>query len=437
MSDIFLSYSREDKARAKAFVDLLEQKGWSVWWDPDIAHGKKFRDVIQRELDAAKCAIVLWSVSSVLSDWVLDEAGEAKERNILVPVLIDHVKLPRGFGQLQTSLLTDWTGNPNHPELKQLLQSTASILGQHSAIRYRAIDPSTSQGVANYHYNRGRELAKQNKYDEAVSEYKLAIGIYSEDSSYHWYLAYALNELGRPDEAAIEYRESLRLEPKEASALNNLGLILYRKGEYTEAEALFRQAIDSDPNDALYHNNLGNALARQAEAESPQQEPSTDPPFAFPRTMSEFTTSPFPYEQPFGRRASRKMTRLSAPIVPQSSRLDALLGPAARFSGFSEKSAGDTRWKEAEAAYRKAAQLAPTKGAYHNRLGDALRAQFQYADAEAAYREAVKRDPDDAQYHNNLGAVLEAQSKTQEAEREYAEASRLDPFGVFRRNRSL
>jgi tetratricopeptide (TPR) repeat protein len=98
----------------------------------------------------------------------------------------------------------------------------------------------------------------------------------------------------------------LRLEPNEASALNNLGLILYRKGEYQEAEASFRQAIDSDSNDALYHNNLGNALARQAEAESRQQQPSTDPPFAFPRTSSTITTPPSQDEELFGRRGSRK-----------------------------------------------------------------------------------------------------------------------------------
>ena len=43
MSDIFLSYAREDKDRVQSFARALEQKGWTVWWDLRIRTGRGFQ----------------------------------------------------------------------------------------------------------------------------------------------------------------------------------------------------------------------------------------------------------------------------------------------------------------------------------------------------------------------------------------------------------
>jgi hypothetical protein len=34
MSDIFISYKREEQPVAKKLAGALEKEGWSVWWDP-------------------------------------------------------------------------------------------------------------------------------------------------------------------------------------------------------------------------------------------------------------------------------------------------------------------------------------------------------------------------------------------------------------------
>ena len=54
MSDIFISYAREDCPRAEAIAEALEGHGWSVWWDWNIPAGKTFRQVIQEHLDKAR-----------------------------------------------------------------------------------------------------------------------------------------------------------------------------------------------------------------------------------------------------------------------------------------------------------------------------------------------------------------------------------------------
>ena len=88
MSDIFISYDHADRERAMQLATALEAEGWSVWWDRQIRLGKRFHRVIQRELDAAVCVLVLWSEQALDSDYVRDEANEAQKRGALVSVLI-------------------------------------------------------------------------------------------------------------------------------------------------------------------------------------------------------------------------------------------------------------------------------------------------------------------------------------------------------------
>ena len=47
MSDIFLSYAREDKDRAASLAKVLSDQGWSVWWDKEIPPGQSFDKVIE------------------------------------------------------------------------------------------------------------------------------------------------------------------------------------------------------------------------------------------------------------------------------------------------------------------------------------------------------------------------------------------------------
>ncbi len=139
MSDIFISYARKDRARAQVVARTLEHHGYSVWWDRNIPPGKTFDEVIQEALNAARCIIVLWSATSVRSDWVKEEASEGQRRGVLVPVLIDEVPIPLGFGRLQTAGLVGWQGEPGHPELQQLLQSIGELVRQMSAAQQPAL----------------------------------------------------------------------------------------------------------------------------------------------------------------------------------------------------------------------------------------------------------------------------------------------------------
>ena len=50
MSDIFLSYAREDRKMAHAVALALQRRGWSVWWDREILIGTAFETEIEKSL---------------------------------------------------------------------------------------------------------------------------------------------------------------------------------------------------------------------------------------------------------------------------------------------------------------------------------------------------------------------------------------------------
>jgi adenylate cyclase len=46
MADIFISYASEDREAAARLAGALEDRGWSLWWDPEIPPGESWDDMI-------------------------------------------------------------------------------------------------------------------------------------------------------------------------------------------------------------------------------------------------------------------------------------------------------------------------------------------------------------------------------------------------------
>jgi formylglycine-generating enzyme required for sulfatase activity len=128
MHDIFLSYAREDKARIEPLVKILESAGWVVWWDGHLTGGQRWDEIIEQKLEAAKCVVVIWSKKSIASRWVRSEATQGLERDVLVPVVFDHVTPPLAFKLLQVANLSDWNRGEKSLELQSFLNAVSSVL---------------------------------------------------------------------------------------------------------------------------------------------------------------------------------------------------------------------------------------------------------------------------------------------------------------------
>jgi tetratricopeptide (TPR) repeat protein len=129
LADIFLSYAREDREIAAKAARCLESHGLTVWWDTNIQGGAEFAGEIARELAASRAVIVLWSQRSILSEWVRDEASEARQTGKLVPARIDDAMPPLGFRQRQAIDLSKWNGDSAAPAFEGLVASARTIMG--------------------------------------------------------------------------------------------------------------------------------------------------------------------------------------------------------------------------------------------------------------------------------------------------------------------
>lgn len=135
ISDIFISYSSKDRDWVSKLAAALVSCGYSVWWDKQLLPGQNFHQDIQDALDKARCVITVWSQNSIESRWVQGESSQAVERNIMVPVLYQPVRVPAGFHSLHCADLKNWNGDTEDTNFRQLQQAIDKLL--HTPVKHK------------------------------------------------------------------------------------------------------------------------------------------------------------------------------------------------------------------------------------------------------------------------------------------------------------
>ncbi|MEZ5956650.1 MAG: toll/interleukin-1 receptor domain-containing protein [Hyphomonadaceae bacterium] len=125
MADVFLSYAREDTARAEQVANGLAAAGLDVFWDNEIPPGTTWADYIEGKLNQCKALIVLWSEHSTKSQWVREEARMGRDKGVLIPVTIDASQPPFGFGEVQAANLANWNGEADNPNWRRFIDAVA------------------------------------------------------------------------------------------------------------------------------------------------------------------------------------------------------------------------------------------------------------------------------------------------------------------------
>jgi adenylate cyclase len=171
LADIFVSYSRQNKARVAPLVRALEAEGWSVWWDPEITPGEEFDTLISRELDQARALVVVWTPDSVDSRWVRGEARDAADRGVLVPVRFDNARLPIDFRALHTTDLDDWAEDSSRPAFRSLCKALESKLGPAAKAKAAlAADKRHAVGICVLPFVNMSGEAEQEYFSDGISE---------------------------------------------------------------------------------------------------------------------------------------------------------------------------------------------------------------------------------------------------------------------------
>ena len=105
----------------------LRAEDIDVWWDDDLYASQKWEETIDKSLTEASAIIVLWSETSIASDWVRYEASAAKSRGTLVPAKVSRCDIPTPFLSVQTVDLLHWDGHEEARPFQQIVKSIRNL----------------------------------------------------------------------------------------------------------------------------------------------------------------------------------------------------------------------------------------------------------------------------------------------------------------------
>ncbi len=251
----------------------------------------------------------------------------------------------------------------------------------------RMIDATPNNYMARY--NLGNLYSKQNRMDDAISNYMAAIEGEPNYAEAHNNLGGVFLEHKRYDEAIDHYRIAVRVHPEYlyyfnlANALADAASARHATNEFAEATRTYLQALQLNPASSEAHQNLG--LTWQAQG-----------------------------------RASEAMAEFE-----QAARLDPNHVDTWTHLGFLY--AEHNRMPEAERAFRELARLQPNNADAYGLLGNALAEQNKLAEAVPFYLTALKLNSANCQTEFNLGLTFARLGKRDEAAEHYRTALRINP----------
>ena len=133
MSDVFISYSRDNQEAVRRLAEAVKALGYDVWWDDQLPPHLAYGDVISQKVGGARAAIVVWSANAAASEWVRAEADMARNQKKLIQTTIDGAEPPMPFNQLHYVSLADWNGEPEHGGWTKVRESLAALAGPPAA----------------------------------------------------------------------------------------------------------------------------------------------------------------------------------------------------------------------------------------------------------------------------------------------------------------
>ena len=249
-TSVFISYARPNRTLAGQLAEALSANGVQVWWDRNLVAGSEFAAVIEAQLLGAAVVIVLWSADSVHSSFVRDESSRALKQGKLLPVRIEDVELPLGFGQLHTLDLLDWNGDAADDSFQALLFELRQRLKQSPGAQPAPLRPvrrwprrstlvaiaaaALALGGAAYWFAIDQQAERQGRADAGRTE-----------ADRHFRAGLDQQYAGVPqlETALNEYLSALELRPAHARARYYLGHVYAQTGKPADALNAFRQAL--------------------------------------------------------------------------------------------------------------------------------------------------------------------------------------------------
>lgn len=300
-----------------------------------------------------------------------------------------------------------------HSNLGAALQALGRI---DEAIAAHGDATRAEPDVADYWYGLATALQAAGRHDKAMAAFEKMAQLVPNQPEAVYGLATCQQALRRHDEAIATFDRALTLDANFPEAQYGKAVSLQRLGRHDEAIGYFEQALVLDPEYADAHHGIAvslNALDRADEAlahldRAIQVEPDTDRHYL--RGSALMALERFKDAEA----AYRKATEAAPDSVP------AILGLAG---------AMEARNHDADVLglYERARELKPRSAIVMTRLADALRALDRHAEALALVEKAVALRPRLPAAWGGLGITREEMGDMDGARAAYREAIRLAP----------
>jgi len=339
--------------------------------------------------------------------------------------------------------------DPDQAEAYRALAKAYTQIGESSAAaeyHYRALCLEPEQVTGNEHLNLARQLAKQQRWEEAIVHYYQALNADADLNEVRRELATLLAHQGRTEDAIACYRKTLA-SSEVVTAWQELGGILKEAGQTEQADACYQQVNWLQHQGSLpslsassSSSSVGNkaiALSEQAEvamAHGDWENALEHYRAAFAHLKGNQANSTHNSE------ASQK--RFSMVSNQSNAQMNAMANPnngnRNDYNGNSEDSvntlerranacleAGD--WDRCLVACQELLERAPQYGNGYKLLGQARYGKGEFSQALEAYRQAISLDPQEVEARVWCGQILARQEQWQDAIAYYQQALEQDP----------
>lgn len=245
-----------------------------------------------------------------------------------------------------------------------------------------------SQSAFLQHTAAGQEAMGKKRFDQAVSEFRLAVQAQN-NAEGHENLGNALLQQGNPDAAFAQFREAARLNPSRASVYTLWGQALVSEGKPEEAVHVYEDGLQCNTNAGDIHYNLAVALQhieQSAEADRRQARAAGDTQKA--------------------EAADAQCKLLTAQALQHYTKASRMgVTSAALWAGYGDLLSQQGKYAEAEAALIRSVTQDPKIAAGHFQLAVAQERLGKYADAIEHYQTVLTLTPNDPETLNHLALL--------------------------------
>jgi tetratricopeptide (TPR) repeat protein len=140
------------------------------------------------------------------------------------------------------------------PDFVEQIRREKTELGQYALIIEGKKEPARQDRE---HKRKGKTLAQQGEYAQALSELDQALALNPKDAESYTRRGGIYTLQKQYDKAINDFNQALELNPRSAKAYYNRALAYYYQGKYDQALADLQKTIELKPKDAEAYHNRG------------------------------------------------------------------------------------------------------------------------------------------------------------------------------------